>query len=243
MHHELARKFKIFIKRKFLDNKVERSERFSKVYRDAVWGMPEDDFSIFWSGSGSKNININEYTDYVCQFCSENMINSIAEIGCGDFRVANNLLQKISDHGLFVNYIGIDIVDEVIQYNKEHFENKRITFLCMDAVVDQIPYADLYLVREVFQHLNNQSIEAILSKLENQSRYAIITELHPTNLWKANVDYIEGASSRNKYKTGVYLDKPPFNRKCEHVLSIQHSDSDKAILETYLMRMGVSNNI
>ena len=74
-------------------------------------------------------------------------------MGCGDFNIGS----KIFKHSK--NYIGIDVVEDLINHNKQKYLAKNLTFETLDAVYDNIPSGDCILIKEVFQHITNSEIE------------------------------------------------------------------------------------
>lgn len=42
----------------------------------------------------------------------------------------------------FKNYLGVDIVDELIKENNLKYSNAKIRFICLDIITDEIPKAD-----------------------------------------------------------------------------------------------------
>ena len=156
----------------------------------------------------------------VKQFVSEHNVKSVLDIGCGDFTVG----QQMQVFG--TQYIGIDIVQDLIDRNTKLFGSNGIQFKCLDAIVDQLPIADLVLVRQVLQHLSNEQISRLLSKL-HAYRYVMVTEHYPApceNLIP-NLDKPHGGDTRIYDGSAVYLDRPPFNiQGLRTILQVPASD-------------------
>ena len=74
-------------------------------------------------------------------------------MGCGDFNIGS----KIYKHSK--NYIGIDVVEDLIIHNKQKYLAKNLTLETLDAVYDTLPAGDCILIKEVFQHLTNAEIK------------------------------------------------------------------------------------
>ena len=109
-------------------------------------------------------------------------------------------------------YIAVDIVEDLIEYNKEKFKGDKLEFQCLDLAVDNIPFGDCALVRQVLQHLSNVEIQNILNKLAD-FKYVIITEHIPEGDFVPNQDIISGQGTRLKKQSGLNLLAPPFNWK------------------------------
>lgn len=181
---------------------------FSDIYTKKRWYSTENN-GEFNSGAGSDSGYSIPYIEAVSHYISENNINSIVDLGCGDFRVGKRLLDKVS----IDNYTGIDVVKDLVEYNNTHYGNRgKIDFLHKDITKDILPLADLYLVRQVFQHLSNNDILKALNNIPHSSRL-IVTEhqqINTTNI-VPNLDKIRGGDIRVSKKSAVFLNKPPFS--------------------------------
>ena len=141
----------------------------------------------------------------------------VVDLGCGDFQVGAALLSKLPD----IEYIGCDIVPELITHNNKAFGEDRISFRSIDIVLDPLPAGDICLVRQVFQHLSNKEISAILKRLGTY-KLIYVTEGQPQHLiGPANPDKAAGADVRFDWATGrgrgVELDLPPYNASAVEV--------------------------
>jgi hypothetical protein len=210
---------------------------FTDIYNKNKWGGHEA--YAFDSGLGSSN---QELVDgYISKIRDFAMINNFSEmtfvdIGCGDFRVGNKLCALCRD------YIGIDIVRPLIEYNSENFSRDNVRFLHRNAVTDPIPIGEVCFLRQVLQHLSNEQISTILKKIQN-FKWVFITEHLPSEekLLKPNLDKITGSDVRVYKNSGVYLDKPPFQISPEKLFIFHETegtdlgpDCDKGIIRTYL---------
>ena len=178
-------------------------EVFTRVYAEKLWGAGEDDF---YSGPGSNAEAARPYADFVTGFIVRHNIQSVVDLGCGDFRVG----QMIASCG--ANYTGVDVVQPLIDDNNRRFGSKSIRFKCLDIATDALPAGDLCLIREVFQHISNAQIAAVLAKL-GCYKYILFTDVQPedTGDYKINKDKVHGDSSRLVHKSSLRLDAPPFN--------------------------------
>ena len=191
---------------KFLADKNSTEEIFTDIYAKKIWAHEDD--SGYSSGSGSLSPDTQKYISFLIDFVKENKVSSIFEIGCGDFRIMKNALAKMEEG---CNYLGSDIVKPLIDYNNQHFSSEQITFRHINTETEEIlPSADLCLVRQVFQHLSNKEILAILPKLEGY-KYLLVTEHVPVSPKQKNADKKTGADIRLYQESGVFLDAQPFN--------------------------------
>lgn len=185
-------------------------DAFSKIYDENLWGGASGEIC---SGSGSSPEYAQEYANAIKSFIVANQIRAMLDLGCGDFTVG----QTIQMPG--IKYVGVDVVPRVVDRNKCLFHSPDIEFSCLDMIEDELPNADLCLIRQVFQHFSNEQIQAVLRKT-NQFKWLIITEHLPApdTMVEPNLDKPHGPDTRLVDGSGVYLEMPPFNRKAKSVL-------------------------
>ena len=191
-------------------------QTFKDIYNKNIWGEGDEPY---FSGGGSHNRKmITPYIELLCELIRERKITTICDIGCGDFNIMRSVLQQ-SD---FEKYYGIAVVDDLIEYNKEKFANDKISFSCMDASDDTqlIPEADLLIIRQVLQHLDNEHVKSILRRTERY-HYVLITEHIPIIPWGGyNKDKPIDDGIRLKRGSGVYIEHKPFGYQCKHILNV-----------------------
>ncbi len=176
-----------------------------QIYEKHLWGGKEYDF---YSGIGSHDPKtINPYLDVVIDFLkSKNNQLTVCDLGCGDFNIGKHLIPFTK------NYIGVDIVENLIERNRTQFIAENLTFQCLDIAKDELPNADCVILRQVLQHLSNQEIQQIVNKLKNY-KYIILTEHLPVGEFKPNKDIISGQGIRLKQNSGVDVLAEPFKLK------------------------------
>lgn len=200
---------KLFLARK-KNRKLSAREVFSKVYKNNEWGGAP---GTYCSGYGSCEFHAVQYAAMVNAFIQSQEIKEVVDLGCGDFAVGSKLeLAQVS-------YTGIDIVEELIQSNREHFDSDNVRFLCLDIITDDLPSGELCLIRQVLQHLSNAQIATILGKL-GKYKYVLITEHYPppSKCVIPNKDKPHGPDTRISDNSAVYLDLPPFNMRLSHIM-------------------------
>jgi SAM-dependent methyltransferase len=187
--------------------------KFTDIYHSDVWREPGKDRLRFYSGRGSDDEFTSQYVKLVSEFIRQHGVKRVLDIGCGDFRVGNQLVTLHPD----ISYIGADIVKPLIRHNSEVFSGLRnVKFLCLDASKDQFPDADLVLIRQVLQHLSNKNIAAILAKTRKY-RWVLASDAVPPNASPSpNEDMTDGYIAR---ESGLYLEQPPFNELCTCLLT------------------------
>ncbi len=175
---------------------------FTHIYQRNVWGGQPNEF---FSGQGSTAPHATVYAETVRQFIAGRHLSSVVDLGCGDFVVGQSLQMD------GVAYIGVDIVDDLIARNQRQFGGPNTSFVCRDIIADELPAADLCLIRQVLQHLSNAQIATILQKTQ-QYPLVLITEHYPApgRTIVPNKDKPAGGDIRAIYNSAVYLDQPPF---------------------------------
>ena len=156
------------------------------------------------------------------QLLTNNNIRNIVDLGCGDFWIMRHVLGTLIKGGYNFYYTGIDVVEDLINYNAATFKHPNIRFICRDVTTDDepLPDGDILIVRQVLQHLSNADIKKILDKA-SKFKFLFITE----NIYDApdavhNISN-DGVSTRIGNKSGIYLEYAPFSFKnIVHLLKV-----------------------
>lgn len=178
------------------------AETFSTIYRTKGWGS---DGGQFCSGPGSWGPVADRYCAFIIDFIAKNRIGSVVDLGCGDFAIGKRIVD-----GSGVRYTGIDVVPELIEHHQKNSANSRVDFRCANIVSDDLPQADLYLIRQVLQHLSNDEVGEVLRNLSNCSK-ALISEHVPIHPKSINLDKPHGPDIRRFAGSGLYIDQAPFS--------------------------------
>jgi len=142
-------------------------EIFTKIYRRRTWGSQET-----ISGIGSRLSATIVVRERLPILFKKYKIKRLLDLGCGDFNwmkeIANNL-----DY-----YIGIDVVDEIIEENNKKYKSEVIEFNSADiSQIDLSVYqVDAIIIADVFTHFSYENILSILNKVQNSNiKYVFIT--------------------------------------------------------------------
>ena len=205
-------------------------DAMEQVYEMNLWGS---NTSAFYSGAGSHNPEIvNPYIDVVSTFLkSFKKYPTVCDLGCGDFNIGNKLVKDAE------KYIAVDIVADLINHNKKSFIAANLEFHCLDIALDDLPTGDCVILRQVLQHLSNDEIQKIVSKLTD-FKYVVLTEHLPVGDFIPNKEIISGQGIRLKKQSGIKLLAPPFNFKVQErkeVLSVL-LDDDKGVIVTTIYK-------
>lgn len=225
-----------------LNERDRRRQTFQEVYSRNSWGS--DGQSKFFSGVGSGGPAAQVYVEQMAELLKSHAEVlgrplKIVDLGCGDFRVGKALLERLPGF----TYIGCDIVPELVAHNSAHHASESVSFQRIDGVVDPLPDGDVCLVRQVFQHLSNSHISAVLNRIQYSVVY--VTEGHPLErLGPINPDKVAGASVRFDWHSGrgrgVELDQPPYSLQTQEVFRCSVPPNEVIITERVHLASGTS---
>ena len=98
-------------------------------------------------------------------------IRVILDIPCGDYNWAREI-----DWTPF-NYIGADIVPDLVNKNRSLYASKSVEFQTIDILTDPLPCCDLVLCRDLFIHFPNELIQTALHKIRlSGAQYLLATQ-------------------------------------------------------------------
>ena len=137
------------------------AKTFDDVYDRAKWGRNAEGKGS--SGRGSTLDNTTEYRRFVENFIRENGITSVVDGGCGDWGFS-----KTIDWG-GATYLGLDVSSVAIATAKQ-YTTEKIAFRLGD-VTEEMPEADLLIVKDVLQHLPNDLIKKFIKNNLRPDRY------------------------------------------------------------------------
>jgi SAM-dependent methyltransferase len=165
---------------------------FSEIYHTNAWQDPE---SV--SGRGSTLARTTAIMSQLPLLLQDLNAQTLLDAGCGDF----NWMRRVTLTG--INYIGIDVVPELIARNRELYERERTTFAVLDIARDRLPVADAILCRECFIHLSVRNIKAALRNFKKTGATHLLCTTHSTV--SPNTDCPDGGWR------SVNLQLPPFD--------------------------------
>jgi 2-polyprenyl-3-methyl-5-hydroxy-6-metoxy-1,4-benzoquinol methylase len=193
--------------------KLPPRELFRVIYADGIWGSSGDPNEQFFSGTGSHDTSFVEtYYAAVEKFVRRfPQMLTVADLGCGDFAIGSRL------RPLFSKYTACDVVEPLIERNRQRFASLDVDFRVVDLTTDPLPPADVVIIRQVLQHLSNAQIQAAIAKIPHAYRYLILSEHLPfSDDFVPNLDKPAGPHTRldsGGPVSGVVLTAPPFNLK------------------------------
>lgn len=150
----------------------ELNDRFREIYKKGVWLHHKDQKSL--SGLGSEENSTSSIVHELSAHLKSLNCQTLLDIGCGDF----NWMNRVAFNG---RYIGIDIVDHVIDQNRRSFPEANREFHVFDATTDPLPKADVILCREVLFHLSFTDAKKLIKNIKSSgANYFIATNEEST---------------------------------------------------------------
>jgi SAM-dependent methyltransferase len=123
---------------------------FEGVYQRHEWGDR--------SGPGSTPAAMEPYLKWLGALVEVLRPLHVLDIGCGFW-----------NYGAFdwreAEYLGVDLVGDVIVHNVEHHASVSRKFTLADAIEVDFPMSDLVLVKDVVQHLSHEHSFRLLKRL------------------------------------------------------------------------------
>lgn len=153
------------------------------------------------SGEGSTDRASAPYRAVVERLIGSDDVATVVDVGCGDWQVGS--LVDWSP----VRYTGVDVVDSVVESDRDRFGSPRVGFVRCDARHDLLPRADLLLAKDVLQHWPTADVQSFLRRSLPAFRYVLLTNDVSSVYWPTGVneDIALGA-----WRT-LDLERPPFS--------------------------------
>ncbi|KQX39417.1 class I SAM-dependent methyltransferase [Variovorax sp. Root434] len=138
---------------------------FSNIFNTNTWGSME---SV--SGAGSELSNTAQIIRELPALLRELRVQTFLDMPCGDF----NWMQHVDLEG--IDYLGADIVDELVQRNNERFGRSGRRFGKLDLLSGDLPKVDLVLCRDCLFHFSHADVFRALHALaESRSQWLLTT--------------------------------------------------------------------
>jgi hypothetical protein len=146
----------------------DEEKKFNFIYKNKYW-QNIDNGSL--SGAGS---NIDDSTHNLSielpNFINKHQVKSLLDMPCGDWAWMSKL--NLAN----IDYIGCDIVEDMITTNNQKYRNAKINFIKKNLSHDDLPEADMILVRDLLVHLKYPDIILCLNNIKKYNyKYIAIT--------------------------------------------------------------------
>lgn len=139
---------------------------FDNIYQDKLWGENESR-SGFASG---RSFVYKNYVPFLVNFIRLNGVKSVGDLGCGDFNFGSLIYDRFPN----ISYLGYDCVSSVIEKNKEKYSKYDFMHLDIFHERQSIKKADLFIIKDVFQHWDDQSIIEFMEYFVASKKYKFI---------------------------------------------------------------------
>ncbi|MDG2123111.1 MAG: class I SAM-dependent methyltransferase [Verrucomicrobiales bacterium] len=151
--------------RSFFLKHANAEQIFTRIYQARSW--PSDN-SL--SGPGSEISQTKGIIESLPEVIRNYEISTMLDIPCGDF-----YWMKEADLGQ-VDYLGADIVADLIARNDQKYRGSNIRFRKYDLLSDKLPRVDLILCRDCLVHFSESDVFAALTNIyESQSEFLLTT--------------------------------------------------------------------
>jgi len=191
-------------------------EKFKLIYQKNLWRNTE---SI--SGSGSTLNFTKNIRESLPEIVNKYKINSMFDAPCGDFNWMKHALKTFD-----VNYIGGDIVSELIEKNNKNYSQDNVKFISIDLITGNFPETDMMLCRDCLFHVSyKDTLEILKNFIASNTKYLFTTTFNKPDFF-VNEDIVTGNFR------GIDLAKPPYNFPTDAVYSVL--DGKKDNVERYM---------
>ena len=141
---------------------------FTGIYRSGIWRKMTPAGESH-SGPGSTLAATKVVRDALPTIVKQFGIKTVLDVPCGDF----NWMQHVE---LGAEYIGADIVRELVEYNVKTYAAPGRKFVQLDLMTDPLPQAELILCRDCFGHFCIEDAWLAIENIRRSSaRYLLAT--------------------------------------------------------------------
>lgn len=172
----------------------EVDDRFKRIHDENLWGSKE---SV--SGEGSELGYTENLRRWLPDVISRYDIRRISDAPCGDF----NWMRYVLD-GTSLEYVGYDIVSDVIEKNKKSFGGGGCQFFQANICRHPIQDCDLLITRDALIHMSFRDVDSYLKNISRVNYKYLLTTTHYTDADFVNRDILSGDVRL------IDLFKPPF---------------------------------
>lgn len=163
---------------------------FTKVYETKLWGNNNSTEYSGSSGGGSDiDFNKDKYVPFLKSFITDYHIQSVVDLGCGDFRIGKLLYDDLN-----VTYHGYDTYKKVVDYNSKQYPLPKYSFTHLDFCnnKDIIINGDLCILKDVIQHWSLDNIYTFLDYIITNKKFKYILICNCCNQMNDNTDIADG---------------------------------------------------
>lgn len=140
-------------------------QKFSAVYDENLFKG-----RLSRSGEGSDLVQTEIIRNELPKLIKEFNIQSMLDAPCGDWYWMKETKLNVPQ------YIGVDIVERLINKNQQEFASEQVSFQCLNLVSDKLPKVDLIFSRDCLVHLSYQDAINMLRNFKlSGAKYLLTT--------------------------------------------------------------------
>lgn len=147
---------------------LDRVETFRRIWRSNHWAGED---SVSGAGSGDDQTAVLRVA--LPALFARLGVRTLLDVPCGDWRWMAQV--PLGD----LDYIGGDLVAELVAGNRQRFGGPRRTFVELDLATSALPEADLLLCRDCLVHLSLADITRVLANLSRSRITWLLTTTFP----------------------------------------------------------------
>lgn len=175
---------------------MDRQQRFTEIYKTNEF---KGDESISGPGSSLKNTEV--LRKELVKLCKWLKVKTIVDAPCGDFNYMKEVVKELD----LIEYLGIDIVPEMIEQNAKKYLSNVVHFAIGDITTYPFPNVDILICRDCLVHLSfESSFKFFRNFAKSNIPYLLTTTFTGEN--RKNFNFEDG---RNWYPMNLYIE--PFN--------------------------------
>ncbi len=152
---------------------------FGRIYHANHWGA-----AASVSGEGAEAAQTAQLEALLPLLLRTLGATTLLDAPCGDY----GWMQRVELPG--VDYIGADIVPELVAANQQRYGRAHRRFVCLDLAADPLPQADVLLCRDLLVHLSFVDIQRVLRNVRRSGIPYLLTTTFPAEPF--NVDIASG---------------------------------------------------
>lgn len=179
-----------------------RAKFFTNVYKENLWRNEESR-----SGCGSAQRLTKKLAEGLPVALRNLGVSRLLDLPCGDF----NWMKIVDLTG--IDYIGGDIVPDMIAANTAAYGSPSRQFLVLDIATDALPSADMVFIRDCFIHFSNDLIfQSLKNIVRSDIRYLCLGTLPLKRYPKiANIDLDRNQNGVNFEYRPVQFESAPYS--------------------------------
>jgi len=138
-------------------------DRFTLLHRLGVYHHPDS-----FSGPAATLQETAALREALPEIAARWSVTTMLDLPCGDFAWMRHL-------DLNVDYIGADIVSELVVENQKRYASERRRFVVLDASRDALPAVDLIMCRDLLIHLSLADCFSVLKNFVYSGSRLLLT--------------------------------------------------------------------